>query len=98
MTRSRARLRATTQSRMAAKYTTWWAAALVWLVASIPMGMSAMRPAVAQQPRSLGNAVPVSVAKVERQDVPRWLRGLGSVQALNTVQVRTRVDGTLQED
>jgi membrane fusion protein, multidrug efflux system len=41
--------------------------------------------------------VPVSVAKVERQDVPLWLRGLGSVQALNTVQVRTRVDGTLQE-
>ena len=39
--------------------------------------------------------VPVSVAKVERSDVPVYLSGLGTVQANNAVQVRARVDGTL---
>lgn len=42
-------------------------------------------------------AVPVSITKSRRQDVPVWLRGLGTVQALNTVLVRTRVDGTLEK-
>ena len=63
-------------------------------------------PEAQQQPRSTESqaarpqgspTVPVSVVKVERKDVPVWLRGLGTVQALNVVQVRTRVDGTLQE-
>ncbi len=43
------------------------------------------------------SAVPVSITKVERQDVPLWLRGIGTVQALNTVTVRARVDGTLMQ-
>ena len=43
------------------------------------------------------NAVPVSVIKAERLDVPVWLSGLGTVQALNTVTVRARVDGTLMQ-
>ena|SRR5271165_3121276 len=42
-------------------------------------------------------AVPVSVAKVVRQDVPIRLRGLGAVQAYYSVQLRPRVDGTLTE-
>lgn len=42
-------------------------------------------------------AVPVSTAKSQRQDVPVWLRGIGTVQALNTVTLRTRVDGTLDK-
>ncbi len=42
-------------------------------------------------------AIPVSIAKAERQDVPVWLRGIGTVQALNTVTVRARVDGTLMQ-
>jgi multidrug efflux system membrane fusion protein len=41
--------------------------------------------------------VPVSVARVIRQDVPIWLRGLGTVQANYSVQLRPRVDGTLTE-
>src|SRR5580658_5712852 len=48
-------------------------------------------------PASALPAVPVSIGKSERQDVPVWLRGLGTVQALNTVTVRTRVDGTLDK-
>ena len=37
----------------------------------------------------------VSVAAAARQDVPLLLSGIGTVQALNTVQLRSRVDGTL---
>ena len=57
-------------------------------------------PIQAQQPpaaRTHGPAVPVSVAKVVRQDVPVWLHGLGTVQAANAVTVRPRVDGTLMQ-
>ncbi|MFL5283196.1 MAG: efflux RND transporter periplasmic adaptor subunit [Rhodopila sp.] len=42
-------------------------------------------------------AVPVVVAKVVRQEVPIWLRGLGTVQAFYAVQLRPRVDGTLTQ-
>src|SRR6266513_3490498 len=37
-------------------------------------------------------AIPVSVATAERRDVPIYLTGLGTVQAFNTVTVKTRVD------
>src|SRR5215469_8118719 len=38
-------------------------------------------------------AIPVSVATAQRRDVPIYLTGLGTVQAFNTVTVKTRVDG-----
>jgi multidrug efflux system membrane fusion protein len=40
-------------------------------------------------------AIPVTVATAERRDVPIYLTGLGTVQAFNTVTVKTRVDGEL---
>ena len=40
-------------------------------------------------------AVPVKIAPVEKADFPVYLTGLGTVQAFNTVQVRTRVDGQI---
>ncbi|HJT16079.1 MAG TPA: efflux RND transporter periplasmic adaptor subunit, partial [Thermoanaerobaculia bacterium] len=40
-------------------------------------------------------AVPVSVAPVVVRDVPVFLDGLGNVNALNTVTVKTRIDGQL---
>lgn len=43
------------------------------------------------------SAIPVTVTKAQLQDVPVWLRGIGTVQALNTVSVRARVDGTLMQ-
>ncbi len=57
------------------------------------------RHAIAQQVRPQNNlpAIPVSVARATRQDVPIYLHGLGTVQALNTVTVRARVDGTLMQ-
>src|SRR4051794_1181765 len=41
--------------------------------------------------------VPVSVAAAVTQDVPVYLNGLGSVEAFNTVTIKTRVDGPIQE-
>lgn len=41
-------------------------------------------------------AVPVSVVAASRQDVPIYLTGLGTVQALFTVAIHTQVDGKLQ--
>src|SRR5436305_8737255 len=40
-------------------------------------------------------AIPVSVATAERRDLALSLTGLGTVQAFNTVTVKTRVDGEL---
>ena len=42
-------------------------------------------------------AVPVSVATASRQDVPVYLTGLGTVQALFTVGIHAQVDGKLKE-
>ena len=41
-------------------------------------------------------AVPVSIATAARQDVPIYLTGLGTVQALFTVAIHAQVDGKLQ--
>ena len=43
------------------------------------------------------HAVPVSVATASRQDVPIYLTGLGTVQALFTVGIHAQVDGKLQD-
>jgi membrane fusion protein, multidrug efflux system len=40
-------------------------------------------------------AVPVTVAPVQKADFPVYLTGLGTVQGFNTVVVRTRVDGQI---
>lgn len=47
-------------------------------------------PALAQTP-----GVPVTVATSEVQDIPIFVRGIGTVQAFQSVLVRPRVDGTI---
>src|SRR5262249_8593446 len=42
-------------------------------------------------------AVSVAVAPVQRQDVPVYLSGLGSVTAFNTANIKTRVDGQIMK-
>lgn len=42
-------------------------------------------------------AIPVTVASVAKADFPVYLTGLGTVQGFNTVTVRTRVDGTINQ-
>ena len=44
-----------------------------------------------------GMAVPVVAGKVEEQNVPIYLDGLGTVQAFNTVTVKARVDGQIDK-
>lgn len=39
--------------------------------------------------------IPVAVAAAERRDVPVYVEGLGSVQAYNTVSLKSRVDGQI---
>lgn len=42
-------------------------------------------------------SVPVTVASVTKVDFPVYLTGLGTVQGFNTVTVRTRVDGQINQ-
>ncbi|MBV9971254.1 MAG: efflux RND transporter periplasmic adaptor subunit, partial [Xanthobacteraceae bacterium] len=42
-------------------------------------------------------AIPVIAAQVRRADVPIFLSGLGTVQALNSVLVKSRVDGQIKK-
>jgi multidrug efflux system membrane fusion protein len=66
------------------------AAVTVIGVSLVPRQTMAQQAATQQPP-----AVPVSVATVTRQDVPLWLHGLGTVQAVYSVLLRPKVDGTL---
>jgi multidrug efflux system membrane fusion protein len=50
------------------------------------------RPAA---PRPAAIPVPVSAAPAQRADVPIYLTGLGTVQAYNSVLVKSRVDGQI---
>jgi membrane fusion protein, multidrug efflux system len=55
------------------------------------------RSALAQTPTSSELAVPVTVGRVEMRDVPVYLSGIGSVQPLNQVTIKVRVDGQLDQ-
>jgi multidrug efflux system membrane fusion protein len=44
-----------------------------------------------------GQPIPVAVATAMREDMPVYLNGLGSVNAFNTVSVKSRVDGQLTQ-
>jgi multidrug efflux system membrane fusion protein len=54
-------------------------------------------PDTAHAARATRPAVAVSVATASRQDVPIYLTGLGTVQALFTVGIHAQVDGKLQD-
>jgi len=55
-----------------------------------------MRGLAQQAPPPAGPPIiPVSAVPVIRKDVPNYLRGLGTVLALQTVQLRSEVDGVL---
>ena len=51
----------------------------------------------AQKAAARRPAIPVSISPVEKTDFPVYLTGLGTVQAFNTVVVRTRVDGQIDK-
>ncbi len=49
----------------------------------------------AQAQRLAHRAISVAAAQARRGDIPIYLRGLGTVSAFNTVNVKTRVDGPI---
>src|SRR5437667_7240010 len=51
-------------------------------------------PAAAARPAA---AVPVKVAAAQAEDVPIYLTGIGTIQAYNTVNVQSRVDGEITQ-
>lgn len=72
----------------------------IGLCAAIAASVVIRTHAAQEVPRVRGEqpaapAVPVVVAKAERQDVPVYADGIGMVQAYQAVLVRSRVDGTL---
>ena len=58
-----------------------------------PYGSFAAASSEAQTPPS--EAVPVTAVAAKLEDVPVELRGLGTVQAFNTVEIKAQVTGTL---
>ena len=79
----------------------WW----LWLLMLIILGYGGYRLFQQARPQHLPTApavtkpttqsVPVVVASARQGDLPVYLTGLGSVTPLNTVTVRSRVDGQL---
>jgi membrane fusion protein, multidrug efflux system len=55
-----------------------------------------LSPGAPAAPRAAA-AVPVIATEVRRADVPIFLTGLGTVQALNSVLVKSRVDGQIKK-
>jgi multidrug efflux system membrane fusion protein len=68
-----------------------------WIVPFAVAALTQLPPAAHAQtaPPTAPPMVPVSVAPVVRKDVPNYLRGLGTAAALQTVQLRSQVDGVL---
>jgi multidrug efflux system membrane fusion protein len=70
---------------------------LVALCAAVLVGRELRGSAASAAPQAAPPpAVPVEATAARRSDVPVYLTGLGTVQALNTVTVKSRVDGQLQ--
>jgi multidrug efflux system membrane fusion protein len=62
--------------------------------AGVALSALCLSSPVFAQPANSG--VPVSTAKSNHQDVPIFDRGIGTVQAFQSVLVRARVDGTIE--
>src|SRR5712672_4445554 len=78
----------------------WTVIAILLLAAGLALYLSAVRGSIpflssATVPRPAAPPVPVSATPAQRQDVPIYLTGLGTVQAYNSVLVRSRVDGQI---
>jgi membrane fusion protein, multidrug efflux system len=65
----------------------------VWPVASTANASTES----ASSSRDLNAAIHVKVARVRVQDVPIYLSGIGTVQAYNTINITTRVDGQIAQ-
>ncbi len=60
------------------------------------VGCSSSADSKQQKAQAAGpHSVSVAIAQVQRQDVPVYLTGLGSVTAFNTANIKSRVDGQI---
>jgi len=59
------------------------------------LGDKAATPGGGRGGRGGGEMVPVEVAAVTQQDVPIQIKGIGNVEAVTTIAVRSQVEGTL---
>lgn len=74
----------------------FWIVILLILLGGAGYGWHRWRVAEAPKPTARApEAVPVTLARAEEGAFAHVLRGLGTVQAFNTVQTRTRVDGEI---
>src|SRR5215468_7921375 len=78
----------------------WTVIAILLLAAGLALYLSTARRSIpfltsAAAPKPAALPVPVSAAPAQRQDVPIYLTGLGTVQAYNSVLVKSRVDGQI---
>src|SRR5262245_21136462 len=66
-------------------------------VAAIAVGALMQRPSGAPTHANVtASPIPVTVREAVRRDVPIVLNGLGTVQASNTIAIRSQIDGKLQ--
>lgn len=72
-------------------------ALIVVSLAAVAGGVHWVRRAQAASPVVEASAVPVQLSAASREDLPIWISAIGNVQALNSVNVRVRVDGELQK-
>src|SRR5229473_7594048 len=78
----------------------WTVIAILLLAGGLALYLSTARGSIpfltsAAVPRPAAPPVPVSAAPAQRQDVPIYLTGLGTVQAYNSVLAKSRVDGQI---
>jgi multidrug efflux system membrane fusion protein len=73
----------------------FWLIAIA-LVLAAGAAAFALRAAPQQRAAARTPPVPVTIASVTRQDVPMFLDALGTVQAVNSIAVRSQIDGPLQ--
>src|SRR5258707_2616714 len=78
----------------------WTVIAVLLLAAGLALYLSAAPGSIpflssAAVPRPAAPPVPVSAEPAQRRDVPIYLTGLGTVQAYNSVLVKSRVDGQI---
>src|SRR5262249_12680635 len=71
------------------------AAAILWSGCSSTGAPQASGGGKKGQKGGMALSVSVAVAKAETRDLPVYLSGLGSVEAFNTVVVKSRIDGQL---
>ena len=72
----------------------------MFLIAAVGAFFAGCSSADSKQQRAQAagpRTVSVAVAQVQRQDVPVYLSGLGSVTAFNTANIKSRVDGQIMK-